>query len=236
LASVLYKNTEKQVKVAAINALGVLYVVEIGDAVQSIEDLKGQTLVSTGKGTTPEYALNHVLLKNGIDPAADLTIEYKSESTEVAAALAGGTATLAMLPQPYVAVVQAQNPDVRVALSLTDEWAKADDGSALVTGVAVIRSAFIDEHPDLVASFLAEYAASAEYVNANPAEAALWIADLGIVPKAEIAQAAIPLSNIVCITGDDMKARLSGYLAALCEQNPAAVGGELPDDAFYYLT
>ena len=110
-----------------------------------------------------------------------------------------------------------------------------DDQSALVMGVAIIRKAFVDEHPDLVQSFLEEYAASAAYVNANVDESAQWIADLGIVPKAPIAAKAIPLSNLVCITGADLKTKLSGYLSTLYGQNPASVGGELPDDAFYYL-
>ena len=127
LASVLYNKTEGAVQVAAINTLGVIYVVESGDTVQSIEDLAGKTVYSTGKGTTPEFALNYVLNQNGIDPGKDVTIEYKSESTEIAAMLETADDTIAVLPQPYVTVVQMQNDKVRVALSLTEEWdARAD--------------------------------------------------------------------------------------------------------------
>ena len=56
LASVLYNNTEGQVQVLAINTLGVLYIVENGDTVQSVEDLRGKTIYASGKGNTPEYA------------------------------------------------------------------------------------------------------------------------------------------------------------------------------------
>jgi NitT/TauT family transport system substrate-binding protein len=233
LASVLWNKLKGGVEIAAVNTLGVLYVVEAGDTVHSVADLKGKTLYSTGKGTTPEYALNHVLKLNGLDPASDLTIEYKSESTEVAAALSSGSASLAMLPQPYVTAVVAQNPNLRVALSLTDEWAKADATSQLVTGVVAVRKAFADEHPDLLKAFMEGYKASAEYVNENPDEAGQWIADLGIVAKAGLAAKAIPACNIVCITGDEMKAAVSGYLKALFEADPASVGGVLPDDTFY---
>ncbi len=232
LASVLWNKTGGGVQVGAINTLGVLYVVESGDSVQSIEDLKGKTVFSTGKGTTPEYAFNHVLRLNGIDPIADMTIEFKSEATEVAAALSAGTVRLAMLPQPYVTTVMAQNPDLRVALSLTDEWAKADPDSQLVTGVVALRKAFADEHPELVQSFMESYGQSTAYVNANPDEAGVWIEALGIA-KADIAAKAIPACNIVCITGEDMRLAISGYLAALYEAEPASVGGALPDDSFY---
>ena len=235
LASVLYNNTKGAVQVAGINTLGVLYVVEVGETVQSVEDLRGKTIYSTGKGTTPEYGLNYVLSMNNIDPAKDVTVEFKSEATEVAAALASGAAEIAVLPQPFVTAALTQNENLRVALSLTEEWAKVNEESAMLTGVAVVRREFAEQNPEAVQAFLTEYAASTEYVNANAAEAAEWIAELGIVAKAPLAQKAIPACNIVMITGEEMKTKVSGYLSALYDQNPAAVGGELPDDAFYLV-
>ena len=235
LASVLYNNTKGQVKVMAVNTLGVLYVLESGDSIQSVADLAGKTLYSTGKGTTPEYALNYILRQNGLDPEKDLTIEYKSEAAEVLAALTSDAASVGMLPQPYVTAAMAQNDKLRVALSVTDEWDKVSEDSRLITGVAVVRAAFAEEHPEAVATFLEEYAASVEYVNANAAEAAQWIADLGIVAKAPLAQKALPACNIVYIDGEEMKTAVSGYLSVLYEQSPEAVGGALPDEAFYYI-
>ena len=41
LAATLYQRTEGQVEVACINTLGVLYILEQGDTVQSVADLKG---------------------------------------------------------------------------------------------------------------------------------------------------------------------------------------------------
>lgn len=228
LASVLYQKTKGGVQLAAINTLGVLYVVEKGDTVHSVQDLQGRTMLSTGKGTTPEYALNAVLGKTGV--TAD--IQFKSESTEVAAALAAGQADLAMLPQPYVTAVQAQNPDLRVALSLTDEWARVMPDSALVTGVVLVRAAFAKENPEALASFMDSYRASTAFVNDQPEQASVMIEQLGVA-KAAVAQKAIPFCNIVCIEGAQMKDYVSGYLTALFEQDPASVGGALPDDAFY---
>lgn len=235
LASVLYNNTQGKVKVVAVNTLGVLYVVENGEEIQSVADLAGKTVYSTGKGTTPEFALNYILASNGLDPENDLTIEYKSEATEVLAALTGDAAGIGVLPQPYVTAALAQNESLRVALNLTEEWDKVSEDSRMITGVAVARAAFIEENPEALAAFLEEYAASVEYVNANVEEAAQWIADLGIVAKAPIAQKALPACNIVYIDGEEMKTAVSGYLAVLFDQNPEAVGGQLPDEAFYYI-
>ena len=121
VASVLYNNTEGGVKVLAINTLGVLYMVESGDTIHSAEDLRGKTIYASGKGATPEYALNYILEQNGIDPAKDVTIEWKSEHSECVAALNASENAIAMLPQPFVTTAQSKNSNLRVALDLTEE-------------------------------------------------------------------------------------------------------------------
>ena len=193
----------------AVNTLGVLYIVENGDSVQSVADLKGKTIYASGKGATPEYALNYMLTANGIDPEKDVTIEYKSEHSECVAALAANEDAVAMLPQPFVPVAMTQNENIRVALDL------------------------IEAHPDAVETFLQQYEASVNYVNDNVADAAVLVGNYDIV-AAQVAEKAIPECNITFIAGNDMKAKLSSYLGILFEQNPAAVGGALPNDDFYY--
>ena len=235
LAANLYNQTEGKVQVAAINTLGVLYVGTTGDNVKSVEDLKGKTIYSTGKGTTPEYVLNYILKKNGIDPEKDLTVEYKSEATEVAAALqAAGEGAIAVLPQPYVTAAQSQIEGLNVVLNLTEEWNKVSTDSDLVTGVLVARTEFIEQNEAAFDEFLKDYQSSIEWVNSNTADAAELVANYGIVAKAPLAQKALPACNITYVDGAEMKAKLSGYLQVLFDQNPKAVGGAMPGDDFYY--
>lgn len=238
LAAVLYNKTRTDagpaVQVAAINTLGVLDLVEAGtDTVHSIADLKGRTIYSTGKGSTPEYVLDYLLTKNGLDPATDVTVEFKSEATEVAAVLAATPGAVGVLPQPYVTVLQKKSPSVRTALDFTDEWAKVAPDSQLITGVLVVRTAFVKEHPDAFADFLTDYKASTAFTNDEPASAAELIAAAGIVPAAAVAQAAIPQCHITFIDGADMASALGGYLSVLFAADPASVGGKLPGDDFY---
>ena len=233
LASVLYNKTEGRIVTLAVNTLGVLYVVENGNAVQSMADLAGKTIVAAGKGSTPEYALRYLLSENGLDPDADVTIDWKSEHSECVAALASGAATIALLPQPFVTVAQSKLADLRVALDLTDEWDKLDNGSALLTGVIVARREVAEANPGAVNAFLQDYAASVDWVNGNTADAAALIGNYGIVDAA-VAEKALPACNIVCLTGQEMYNKLSGYLTVLSDQNPASVGGALPADDFYF--
>ena len=233
LAAVLYNKTEGAVQVLAVNTLGVLYIVENGESVQSLADLKGKTVVAAGKGSTPEYALRYLLSENGIDPDADVTLDWKSEHSECVAALASSQASIALLPQPFVTVAQSKLEGLRMALDLTAEWDKLDNGSTLITGVIVARRDFVEAHPATVSSFLTAYAASVDWVNANVSDAAALIGEYGIVDAA-VAEKALPYCNIVCITGAELLEKLPGYLYVLCNADPAAVGGAMPDNSFYF--
>jgi NitT/TauT family transport system substrate-binding protein len=145
---------------------------------------------------------------------------------------------VAMLPQPFATVAQAKAPDLRVALDLTKEWdalqAGEESPSAMITGIAVVRSAFAEENPEAVARFLADYAQSVKFVQEDVEGAAQLIGKFDIF-EAGPAQKALPFCNIVFIDGEAMKARLGGYLEALMAQDAAAVGGALPGDDFYYV-
>ena len=234
LASVLYNKTEGEIITLAVNTLGVLYIVENGNAVSSMADLAGKTIVAAGKGSTPEYALRYLLTENGIDPDTDVTIDWKSEHAECVAALDSGSATIALLPQPFVTVAQTKIENLRVALDLTAEWDALDNGSGLITGVVVARKAFVEEHPAAVDTFLRNYAESVDWVNSNTADAAALISEFGIVEAAPIAEKALPHCNIVCVTGEEMGTKLSGYLQVLFDAEPTSVGGKLPGEDFYY--
>lgn len=237
LAATLYQKTGGALEVACINTLGVLYVVELGNNIQSVEDLKGATIVTTGKGTTPEYVLRYVLSQNGIDPDKDVTIEYLSEATEVAARLTTPTTDsgtiVAMLPQPFVTSVVAQSKGgVRVALDMNEEWQKVA-GSRLVTGVTVVRKEFAEANPDVMAQLMTDYAASVESVTADLSGTAALCEQYGVVAKAALAEKALPSCNIVFETGDEMKTDLTAYLQVLYDADPASVGGALPGEDFY---
>lgn len=232
VASVLYNKTEGNVQVLDINTLGVLYLVTADTSITGIADLKGKTLYSTGKGQTPEYALNYLLEANGLS-AKDVTVEYKSEPTEVVSILAQDETAVGVLPQPFATVACQQNDKLLLAADLTAEWDKTGNGT-MVTGVTIAKKDFVEANPEIIDKFLDGHSASAEYANTNTAEAAELVASYGIVEKAPIAEKALPQCNITCMEGTEMKEALSGYLNVLFEQNPESVGGALPEDDFYY--
>ena len=233
LAATLYQKTSGGIQVMAVNTLGVLYVVEKGDTVHSFADLKGRTILSTGKGTTPEYVLRYLLNANGIDPDKDVNIEYYSEATEVTAQMANTEDAIAVLPQPYVTAAQMKDSSLRVVLDLTKEWNKVCD-TQLITGVTVVRTEYAKQNPNVIAAFLTDYQKSVKAANEDIDGTAALCEEVGVVAKAAIAKKALPKCNIVYRNGQEMKKDISAYLQVLYDASPAAVGGKLPDDNFYY--
>ena len=234
MAAILYQKTEGQITVLNLNTLGVLYGVS-GDAeITSLEDLKGRTVYLTGKGATPEASLRYLLSETGLTEQ-ECTLEFLSEASEAAAVLAEHPEAVGVLPQPFVTAALMQNEKLQVVLDLNEIWKEGGNGDyGMVTGVTVVRSAFLEEHPEAVRSFLEEQKKSVETVLADPQAAAVWAVEEGIVAKEPIAAKAIPECNLVCVTGQEMKTALSGYLEVLENFKPELIGGKLPDEDFYY--
>jgi len=229
LAATLYNKTEGNVVLLNIDTLGVLYLVENGNTIQSLADLAGKTIYATGEGATPQFVLDYLLAQNGLTD--QVKVEYVGEHTALAAMLASGEAAIGLLPEPFVSSVLVKNPNARVALDLNNAWEDAS-GTKLVMGVYIASRTFYNEHPDLVKAFLKDYAASVDKVN-TAADAASVVANLGIVGSEAIAKQAIPRSYIVSITGDEMKSAASAVLNVLFTANPKSVGGKLPGDDLY---
>ena len=237
LAATLYAKTNGQVQLLALNTLGVLSIITDDASIQSVADLAGKTLYATGQGSTPEYVLNYILAANGLSD--QVTVEYKAEHAELATLAAAGEVHLALLPEPHVTSVLSQNSDFRIALDVTELFDQAAElegqaGAVMSMGCVIVRKAFAQEHPDLVADFLAAYQASIDFVNADPAAAGELVAQQGIMPKAEVAVKAIPNCHMVFVDGAEMKAQIEPFFQILYEANPASVGGALPGEDFYY--
>lgn len=233
VAAVLYNKTEGGVQGVAVTGLGVLYILENGDGIQSVGDLEGKTLYATGQGANPEYVLNHLLAKSGVEPA-DVDIRWGT-AEEVSAKMASGEADLCMLPVPAATGVLLKNSDVREALDLSAEWDALDNGSRLTQTVLVVRTAFARENPQAVAALLEEYGASIQFVNENLKEAAGLVAGYGITPSAAVAEAAIPQCNLVFFSGTEaVRDAVQGFYEAMWKADPKSVGGNVPDDGFYY--
>ena len=235
LGATLYNKTGGEVQIAAVNTLGVLYILSSEEEVKTVADLKGKTIIGAGQGTTAQYILEYILTENGLTVGEDVTVDYRSEHSEVASLALAGEGEIYLLPEPFVTSVMAKSTTIRIALDLTEEWDDVSEEDApLPMGGLIVRKAFVEEHPEAFAQFMEDYQTSTEYANNNPEEAAALMETYGIMDAA-VAEKAIPNCNIVFLAGEEMKTALAPFYEILFAANPASIGGTLPEEDFYYI-
>lgn len=235
LAATLYNKTSGGVTVLAVNTLGVLSLLGNGQEIASIADLAGKTIYASGQGANPEYILRYVLNGNGLDPDKDVTIRFVGEGSELLTVWQTDPEAVIMAPQPVATSILMQNENARTLFNMTDEWDKVSGGdSTLMMGCVIVRNAFLQENPGAVELFLQEYAASIEKAQSDVEGTAALCEQYGLIPKAALAQKAIPSCGLTFVTGAEMKSALSGYLQVMFDANPKSVGGAMPGDDFYY--
>lgn len=232
LGSILNVKTQQNISLLAVNTLGVLYIVENGSTIESLEDLKGKTILASGKGASPEYILNYILEKNEL--IDEVVVEYVAEHSEVATKLAAGEVEIALLPQPFVTIATLGHETNQIAIDLTAEWEKVTDGQILPMGAIIVNKKYADENPKVIEEFMTAYEASVKFVNDEPEQAGVLVEKYGILAKAALATKAIPHSNITLISASEAKESVHKFLEILHEFDPKTVGGQLPGDAFYY--
>lgn len=234
LGAVLYNKTEGGIKLLGMNTLGVLYIVENGQTVQNIEDLKGKTILSSGKDSTPEFVLNYILNEAGLVPGEDVTVEFMGNHSDIASKLMVEEGTIALLPEPFVTTVLAKDENIRMAIDVNEAWNNLNQMD-LPMGIIVANANVVKDNAKGIEAFLEDYEASVKFVDENLEDAAALVEKFGIVPNAALAKVAIPKCNIVYRDSSDSEDSLNKFYEILEQANPKAVGGKLPDEAFYTL-
>ena len=230
-AAALYNKSGGDIQVLALNTLGVLYLISDGSVqISALSDLEGQTVYVPAQN--PSFIFEKLCAEAGVNVTIDNTY---AQPAELNAAVASGSVALAVLPEPLVTVARSQNQDLVLALDLTEEWDSVAPAGSLVQGCAVVHRAFAEAHPQELAAFLEDYAASMDALQSDAETSAAHIEAVGIFAKAAVAQKAIPNCNLCFITGEDMRESLTEFLRLMYEANPASVGGAVPGDDFYYI-
>lgn len=232
LASVLYNKTGGKIQIMAVNTIGNLYIVGT-DNVKSIADLEGKSLGMSGKGSTPDFAMNYILKENNLKGKVELN--YSTDHATLAQSVIAGDSTVALLPQPFVTQTTMKNNNVKILLDLNEAWKEASNNSSeLYTGCIVINKEFAENNKEFVAEFLKQYEESINWVNENPKDASVLVEKNEIMPSAALAEKAIPNSGITFILANEVKEGLSSFYKVLFDSNPASIGGKMPDDSFYF--
>ena len=147
---------------------GVLFVVRADSDIESLNDLAGKKLTSPQYGNTQDISLKSYLIENGLKLA-----EYGG-NVHVLSAKNPDTMILflkkeidgAWVPEPWGTIL-VKNANGKIFLDERDLW---PDGE-FATAVLVVRSDFLDKHPDLVKKVLQAHVETTLWINEHPKEA-----------------------------------------------------------------
>ncbi len=231
-AAILY-NKGVPVQIASVIGWGVMYL--IGDAkVKDWPDLKGQTVLAPAKGAVPDLLFRYMLVKNSLNPEEDLTIQYVGSPVELAQLTAGGTAPLAVLPEPWVTQVIERNPKVQVLLDFQQEWQRIEkQGQTYPQTCIVVNRKFAAANREFVRLYLKELEGAMEWLNQNPEPAGV-LAEKHVQISANAVRKGLARCNLHFINALKARPEIDRFLLRLSELAPDAIGGKLPDEKIYY--
>ncbi|HAK45500.1 MAG TPA: ABC transporter substrate-binding protein, partial [Spirochaeta sp.] len=220
-------------KLVAVSGIGSLYMLSADRAVTDWAELKGKTIYLTGKGATPDYLLRYLLIENGLDPYVDVQLNFTAAPPQIIQLIAAGKADTAFIPQPFAMMAEKKT---EAEIVLDPQQALMDNrgtNKPYPFTAFVISEGLINERPEAAAALSTALGDSIAWVISNPDEAAAVVDGLGIMGAA-IAKPAIPLCGISYIPAMDARADVEDFLQMLLELDPVSVGGQLPDEGFYF--
>lgn len=234
LSAVLYaKGTD--LRFAGAVVWGVLYGLA-ATPINSIEDLKGQTVLTFGRGLTPDITLREILSAYGLTPDKDVIFNYVQSGQEAAAAFLSGKASFAILPEPMVSMVLTKKPEATIFLDVQAAWKEKLGGDSSYPQAAVIvRQSLIEKHPEYVKNFLIALNTSIIWAKENPQQAGEATAKIQKGIQAPLIVKGMSRMNLQFVDAKQTRPALEKYFSILQKTDPKFIGGALPQDDFYYI-
>lgn len=228
MAALLY-NRGMDYRLAAVPLWGTLYL--CGEYTPA--SLKGERIHLMARGMTPDVMFRHLLVRNGLDPEKDVTLDYRFPThIDLANAAIAGRAPLCVLSEPYLSLALKSNPKLRIISDLSAEWNEYESVPLAETAL-VVRGPFAEGSSEQVEAFVQAYARSGEWVKSHSAEAAALAVKYGILPDEEAAQASVPRSHIDVVPSREAYEAVKAYLNVFNEMDSRIIGEKMPDEEFY---
>ena len=153
--------------------------------ISSVEDLQGEIVATPSVGNTQDIAARYYFKTKGfetdIDGGGDVSIVGQDNSITIQAFRQGEIAG-AWVPEPYVSILE--DAGGKVLVDEADLW----PGGEFVTTQLIVRTEFLDEHPELVADLLRAHVHANDFLTESPDEAKRIVGDKLL----ELTQAALP--------------------------------------------
>jgi NitT/TauT family transport system substrate-binding protein len=236
----IFYNNDFDIQLLDISVWNSSFAVSADSSITSLADAEGLRVVIPFQGSVPDLMFQYLADANDLDPFEDFDVQYAMNPPQAAQLIMSGQADLAILPEPQVTAVLLQTKDSDAPLqrvfSLGTEWAAATDDEAKTAIAGTVALSDIQDHPDVIEAFSREYELAVEWTIAHPDEAGElaeeYLSELGFTAR----PVSLSLQNVVWeyVPAAEGQDDINEFFSILMELSPDVIGGQLPDDGFYY--
>lgn len=226
-------NKGVDIKLINVDTWGVMYLSTTDPDCNEWEDLKGKKLYVPFKSAPPDIVTQHFLKQHGLEVGKDIEIAYSTPS-EIAQMVKAGEIEYAMNIEPFVTASKIGNENVRVIFDYMEEWKKIEGEEYEIPNAGIVtNNKFLEENKELVALFEQEYEKALIWTLENPKEASELVEKhLGL--NAKLIEKSMPTLGLDYKQSNDAKKDLEKYYETLLNFKAESIGGETPDENYYY--
>lgn len=232
-AASVYNKTKGDVRLLGIVSAGELSLLENGNTINSLSDLKGKEVYVSGKSSDTEFILKKVLSANGVK-SDEVTVTKVEDDKELTEAIVNGTAKITVANQPVKATVLSKVSSARSVRGLNSEWNSATNSAGTIQVCVFATTNFVEDNGSELKKFIKEYKEAVYMASTDKTKAAKLCAEFDIMESEEIAKAALKNVDFKFVDGADMKTAFKKNINALHKVGMKAIGQKAPGSVFYY--
>ena len=225
-----------------ISTWGVLWMVSRDGQAKTLADFRGKEIAMPFRADMPDIVFSLLAEKQGLNAKKDFKLRYVASPLDAMQLLVTRRVDHALLAEPAVSMalrktksfpVSLVAPDLYRSVDLQKEWGRLYQREARVpqAGIAAIGRAAVDR--ELQAKIMAAYERSLNWCQKNALACGEMVARRIDLLSPEAVADSLAVSQMRHVPIAAARPELQFFLERLHGENPALVGGKLPDDAFY---
>lgn len=203
----------------------------VGEGISSLSDLSGKTVYISGDDKTSVCLMTKLLTYAGIN---DCTLQSVADNNELYKAVKDGSATYALVTEPYLSMLK-QDGVATTVYDFSTDWENATEGNAYCSGCVVANNEFITKNKAVIDYMLADIERSVSSVKSDAATCAQQSVEFGFADDAKSIETAYTGMDLNFYTDTRMRYLINNMFTAFDNANPDVLGTEIPDEGFYLV-
>lgn len=242
VAANLY-NRGVELKLVNISVWGILFMVSREDNLTTLSDFKGKEIAMPFREDMPDIIFTQLARAEGLDPDKDFKLRYVSNPLDALKLLLTRRVDHALLAEPAISMALRKSksfpvsivaPDLFRSVDLQKQWAHLLKREDKIPQAGMVALSTVLGKPHVIERFQEEYKKSLQWTIDNPVEAGELVASQIEMLIPEAVTDSIAVTRFEAMSANEAREELEFFYQRLLDENPALLGGKLPDPSFYY--